>query len=139
MKRQLTNNHTRLLQSFQLRWRREYLTALREFHKATGSNRQRIKQGDVVLIHDDGPRIRWRLGVVDNLITGSDGFVRAANVRTSTNVTNRPITRLYPLEVSVPTELETALLESQTINSADNDSEQVLQHTESVKPPREQQ
>ena len=44
MRKQLTN-HTRLLQSFQLRWRREYLTALREFHKTTGSNSQRIKIG----------------------------------------------------------------------------------------------
>ena len=31
MRKQLTN-HTRLLQNFQSQWRREYLTALREFH-----------------------------------------------------------------------------------------------------------
>ena len=135
MRKQLTN-HTRLLQSFQSRWRREYLTALREFHKTTGSNSQRIKIGEVVLIHDDGPRIRWRLGVVNGLITGNDGLVRAANVRTSTHVTNRSITRLYPLEVSAPTELGTALPESQTDTTVDDDSERIPQDVESVKPPK---
>ena len=118
MRKQLTN-HTRLLQSFQLRWRREYLTALREFHRTTGSNNQRIKIGEVVLIHDDGPRIHWRLGVVESLITGNDGLVKAANVRTSTHTTSRPITRLYPLEVSAPTDLEMALPESQTGTTVD--------------------
>ena len=79
MRKQLTN-HTRLLQNFQTRWRREYLTALREFHKITGSNNQHVKAGEVILIQDDGPRIYWRLGIVDSLITGNDGLVRAANV-----------------------------------------------------------
>ena len=54
----------------------EYLTALREFYQKTGSNNvQKIKEGKVVLIHDDGPRLRWRLGLVDSLITGNDGLV----------------------------------------------------------------
>ena len=90
----------------------------------------------VVLIHDDGPRIRWRLGVVNGLITGKDGLVRAANVRTSTHVTNRPITRLYPLEVSAPTELVTAPPESQTDTTVNDNSEQISQDAESVKLPK---
>ena len=59
MRKQLTN-HTRLLQNFQSRWRREYLTALREFHRITGSNNQHAKAGEVILIQDDGPRTRDR-------------------------------------------------------------------------------
>ena len=59
MRKQL-NRHAKLLQSFQIRWRMEYLTALREFHQTTGSNNvQKIKEGEVVLIHDDGPRLYW--------------------------------------------------------------------------------
>ena len=61
-----------------------------------------MKVGDVVLIHDDRPRLHWRLGVIDSLIQGNDGLVRAVNVRTSNRVTSRPISRLYPLEVSLP-------------------------------------
>ena len=53
-----------------------------------------------MLVYDDGPRIQWRLAVVEDLIHGGDGLVRAANIRPSTGLTNRPIVRLIPLEVS---------------------------------------
>ena len=52
------------------------------------------------MIHDEGPRINWRLAVVRNLRMGGDGLVRAADIQTSTGRTNRPITKLYPLEVT---------------------------------------
>ena len=89
-----------LLQHFTSRWKNEYLTSLREFHCTSGNNICKIAAGDVVLVHDDGPRVLWRLAVVENLIYGGDGLVRAANIRTSTGRTNRPIVRLIPLEVS---------------------------------------
>ena len=38
------------------RWRHEYLTSLREFHKTTAINKQSIKKGEVVLVHDDTHR-----------------------------------------------------------------------------------
>ena len=56
--------------------------------------------GDVVLIHDDGPRMQWKLPVVENLHEGGDGLIHAADLRTSSGKTNRPIIRLYPLEVT---------------------------------------
>ena len=40
-----------------LRWKREYLTALKETHKVTGNNEQRVK--------DDTPRIKWKLAVIE--------------------------------------------------------------------------
>ena len=43
---------------------------------------QMIKVGDVFLIHNDSPRISWRMAVIENLIKGNDGYVRAAEVRT---------------------------------------------------------
>ena len=61
---------------------------------------QMIKVGDVVLIHNDSPRTSWRMAVIENLIKGNDGYVRAAEVRTSSGRTNRPIARLYPLEIT---------------------------------------
>ena len=36
-----------IIHSFWMRWRHEYLTSLREFHKTTGTNEQKVKQGDV--------------------------------------------------------------------------------------------
>ena len=37
--------------------------------------------------------------MVEELLTGNDGLIRAAKLRTASGQTNRPITRLYPLEV----------------------------------------
>ena len=99
---QLRKNAKRLsllLKHFQGRWRHEYLTSLREFHKSQGNNNQTAKVGDIVQIHDEGSRLGWRLAVIEELITGNDGLVRAANICTSTGRTNRPIVKLYPLEV----------------------------------------
>jgi hypothetical protein len=90
---------THLIQHFWKRWRQEYLTSLREFHKTTGNNSTEIRVGDVVQVHDDTKRVNWRLAVVQSLIKGKDGLVRAANIKTSTGHTNRPVTKLYPLEV----------------------------------------
>lgn len=46
-----------VLHHFKTRWKQEYLTSLREFHRTTGNNMQRISTEDVVLIHDDAPRL----------------------------------------------------------------------------------
>ncbi|KAH3724268.1 hypothetical protein DPMN_050084 [Dreissena polymorpha] len=48
-----------LIQQFYRRWKTEYLTSLREHHRMSGSKTQTINTGDVVQIHDDGPRCRW--------------------------------------------------------------------------------
>lgn len=66
-----------LIRQFQIRWKNEYLTALREFHKTIDTNIQIIKMGDVVQIHDDSPRITWKLGVVDQLCQGKGGYNRS--------------------------------------------------------------
>ena len=50
--------------------------------------------GDIVLVHNDTPRTMWKLAVIEELIRGNDGLVRAANIRTATG---RPIARLVPL------------------------------------------
>ena len=75
-----------LLQHFWTRWKRKYLTGLRDFHQSRNS--QTVKPGAVVLVHD---RINWCLAVVEDTI---------ANIMTSTGRTNRLITKLYPLEVT---------------------------------------
>ena len=58
-----------LLQHFQTCWKREYVTLLMETHIGGGTKQQTVKIGDVVLVHDDVPRTRWQLAVVEELIT----------------------------------------------------------------------
>ena len=66
--------------------------------------KQSIKKGDVVPVHDDPHRSTWKLAVIESLIEGGNCIVRATNIRTSTGCTNRPITKLYPLEISADVE-----------------------------------
>ncbi|XP_047145943.1 uncharacterized protein LOC124818872 [Hydra vulgaris] len=66
------------------RWRSEYLTELREFHRSNNKcgSKNNIKKGDVVIIQDANlVRGLWKLGVIENLSPSTDGQVRAANVR----------------------------------------------------------
>ena len=94
-----------LIQHFWGRWRKEYLTSLSETHTTSGgSSKETIKVGDIVIIHDDCPRLKWRLAVVQELQRGRDDLVRSAVIRTEKGITNRPISKLYLLEVN--TEME---------------------------------
>ena len=73
---------------------------------------QPIKTGNVVLIHDDSPRTNWKMAMVQRLIKGNDGYVRAAEIKTNTGRTNRPISKLYPLEISANEEDTSAELKT---------------------------
>ena len=100
---------SQLLEHFWRRWTSEYLPALREHHKLSGKTDNQIKTGDVVLVHSDTERrINWKLAVVVKLNYGNDGIVRSADIRTAKGQTNRPITKLYPLEVNANTILPTS-------------------------------
>ena len=68
-------------------------------HPFTGKNEQSVRVGDVVLIHSEKARLLWHMAVIESLIRGKDGLVRTVNLRTSNGRTNRPITKLYPLEL----------------------------------------
>ena len=103
-----------ILRDFRKRWCHEYLTALREYHRASGNNKQSIREGDVVVVHDDTPRATWRMAVVTDLIAGRDGLIRAAVIRTANGNTTRPITKLYPLELNATEEKELGVEKSLT-------------------------
>ena len=87
-----------IISQFWKRWRSEYLTALRGYHKTTGSREERILIGDIVQVHDEGPCSCWSLAEVEELITGNDGSIRAAKMKTKQGFTTRPIVKLYPIE-----------------------------------------
>ena len=88
-----------ILRDFHTRWRHEFLTSLREHHRISGINVQSVKKGDVVIVHDDIPRMMWKLAEIEELI-GRDGLTRAAMIITANGKTNRPISKLYPLELA---------------------------------------
>jgi len=69
------NKQALIIQHFRSRWKHEYLTSLREFHKTSANKQQKIKAGDIVLIHDDKPCIDWRLAVIEDLIPGNDRLI----------------------------------------------------------------
>lgn len=93
------------LQHFWKRWRREYLTDLREYHKGKITGEERlVDTGDVVVVYDEGhKRGKWKTGVVEDLVVGTDGVVRGARVRVivrgKPKHLNRPVQLLYPIEV----------------------------------------
>ncbi|XP_071176258.1 uncharacterized protein [Mytilus edulis] len=88
-----------LINHFRSRWKHEYLTSLREFHRTSGRNEQSIQIGDIVQVHNDTNRIMWKLAVVQDLVRGKDGLIRSAVIKTDTGITNRPIVKLYQLEI----------------------------------------
>ena len=93
--------HQRLIQMFWRQWRNEYLTSLREHHwTRRASYNQKIKVGDVVLIHDDTSRNQWRLGSIIKIHRAKDDLIRAVSLRVSNGrELSRPIEKLYPLEI----------------------------------------
>ena len=98
-----------LLDHYWQRWKREYLLELREQHRTSRKNvvgdGKVVAVGDIVVIYDQGlPRGFWKLGCVEELITGSDeqcrgAFVRVKSGRSSRSLLKRPVQHLYPLEV----------------------------------------
>ena len=115
--RKRANVRAAILRDFQTRWRHEYLTSLRDYHRTSGNNIQSVKKGDVVIVHDDTPRMTWKLAVIKDLIVGRDGLTRAAMIRTANGTTSRSISRLYPLELTSEQDVKEVNENSGTPNS----------------------
>ena len=85
---------------------RDYLVSLREhFSRKQSSGCGSVETGDVVHVYRQGPRSQWRLAIVDEVIPGRDGKIRAAKVKFPINGSQRehltrPINHLYPLEIN---------------------------------------
>ena len=94
---------SKILDNYWQRFNAEYLPALRDRHKLpdTMTTPPNIKPGDVVLVHEDVvKRSLWKMAVVTKLLPAQDGLTRAAEIRTKNTVTTRPVSKLYPLELS---------------------------------------
>jgi transposase InsO family protein len=80
------------------KWSREYLNQLQERKRWAGAKGPKLEVDTVVLLREDNiPPLRWRLGRVTKIVTGGDGEVRVAEVRTSTRHVTRAVRQLCPL------------------------------------------
>lgn len=106
-------HHKSLLQQSTKRWRREYLTSLREQSSVgnKGDGAREISIGDIVLLKNDSTtRCYWKLAKVEELIPGTDGRIRAAIVKTTSRnkrpvYLRRVVQHLIPIEVKAINEV----------------------------------
>ena len=128
------------LAHFWKRWRNEYLTGLREYHK-TGSHatdRKEIRVNDVVTLFEDNvKRGSWKTVIVKELIEGKDNIVRGAKIwviRKGKPIRmSRPIQKLYPLEIRYKTERT----KNAGVGNAEEQSEQMVKETMKRNVPRQ--
>lgn len=76
-----------------------------------------------MLVHDDCPRINWKMAIVESLVKGNDGLVRSATIRTRNGVTNRPVAKLYPLELSSEVSVEIADNKENSVANTEENSD----------------
>ncbi|KAL7632709.1 UNVERIFIED_CONTAM: hypothetical protein RMT77_016980 [Armadillidium vulgare] len=86
-----------LISKFRSSWEKDYLINLKQSWNVSGKTN--ISIGDVVLIEDDGPRLKWRLGIIKTLHTSPDGHVRSVSLTTRSGEITRAVIHLYPLEI----------------------------------------
>lgn len=93
-----------LFECFWSWWRNEYLLSLRKYHRAVSKNEELVKVGSIVQIHDNGPRLKWNLGLVTDVQHIRDELPdvqmkHSVTLKTSNKVTNHPLSKLYSLEL----------------------------------------
>ena len=102
---------SKVLKDFVKRWEISYLAQLRQSNREHKTNVARLpKLNDVVLVHDNSPRLSWKIARVVELLKSSDDVCRAAVIRMcgSGKLLKRAIRCLYPLEEGTTDEHKTA-------------------------------
>lgn len=56
---------------------------------------------DVVLVHDDGPRLFWRINRIMKLYRSPDHECMVTQIKAGAEVTTRQVVKLYPLEADL--------------------------------------
>ena len=84
----------RQLQDFWKRWRREYLSQLQSRTKNWEAPAKMEIGRLVVVIDENQPPMRWKLGRIDKLYPGNDGVARVALVKTANGFLTRPVVKL---------------------------------------------
>ena len=82
-----------------INWKSDYIQSLRERDRKLLRKGCSLREGDVVLICDDGARSCWNLGKVEKLMKSSDNVLRAVQLKTKNGTITRPVIKLVNLEV----------------------------------------
>ena len=95
-----------ILNHFWKSWRNEHLIELQNahYHRNQSDTDRTVPAGDVVVVHQDGLRRKWRVGKTLDLIIGSDDCSRGVVVQVQSEggkhtKLRHPVQRLYPLEI----------------------------------------
>ena len=129
-------HHWHLLQQFTNQWKKTYLLSLQERQTQITRNPKRaeIAVGDVVILRNDSTQIMfWKLALVEELLPGKDGIVRAAwvkvaNAESNPRIFTRSVKHLVPRELNANSQAELPLESEQKmcIPPAVNDKESHL-------------
>jgi len=92
-----------LQQHFWQRWSKEYISELQCRTKWKVKSPQ-ICEGTLVLVKDDTPPMKWRMGRLIQLHPGRDSIPRVVSIQTSKGVIRRSVTKICPLPIDVNTE-----------------------------------
>ncbi|XP_075990292.1 uncharacterized protein LOC142985935 [Anticarsia gemmatalis] len=87
-----------LRQHFWVRWSKEFISELQQRTKWR-TCKDGLKLDALVVIKEDLPPLKWRLGRIVKIYPGSDGIARVADVRTSIGVVRRSFSKICPLPV----------------------------------------
>ncbi|XP_039306065.1 uncharacterized protein LOC120357974 [Solenopsis invicta] len=88
-------------QNFWKRWSLEYLTQLQQRNKWKKVH-DTIKEGTIVVLRElNIPPMNWRLGRVVKIHQGKDGLIRVVDVKTSTGIYQKPLTKICMLPIEV--------------------------------------
>ena len=85
-------------QQFWKRWSSEYLTRLQQRPKWL-QHRDDIKLNDLVIIKDNLPAQKWKMGRVTQVHPGLDNIVRVVTLKTMDGTIKRPINKLCLLPI----------------------------------------
>ena len=128
-----------LLKHFTNIWRHKHLTSLRDFYRYLRRGGQQINIDNVVLVHDDCVRVNWKLAVLERLVERKDLRCHTHKER----FTNRPVSKLYPLEVTANDTAQVRELASQEVNNhpkrraAEQARQQIMQWSKCIHAPLE--
>ena len=77
------------------------MAALRERHSLSHKEEpMKINTNDVVMIKgDEKNRIKWKIGIIENIFIGKDNIIRSIRIRTRKSILEKPIQLLYRMEL----------------------------------------
>ncbi|GBM68720.1 hypothetical protein AVEN_69134-1 [Araneus ventricosus] len=91
---------TKVVQFIWMRWHRDYLNHLQQRSKWQ-FEKNYLKIGSLVLLKEDNlPPCKWVIGRVKDVIPGSDGKIRVANIQTQSGLYRRGISKICVLPMN---------------------------------------